>query len=87
VNADNGYGRYRRLAMAAILNSMKGASTGNQEARAWLMTDGLLWLDLVGIQVSVPQMEQAIAIPLTRSHIKSLLEQYRGYKKSGNEKK
>ncbi|NPV86931.1 MAG: hypothetical protein HPY45_13100 [Anaerolineae bacterium] len=50
----------RRLIAAVIVRAFEDARHGDLSAVLWLLDDGLLWLDAVGLDVTAEQMVSAI---------------------------
>lgn len=52
---------YRNLAIAVILQALKEAVRGDDQARYWVINQGLSWLDLAGFNINASQVENFIA--------------------------
>jgi len=50
----------RPIAAAVIIQAVKDVRDGDQDARAWLMGDGVLWLDVCGLQYDPEQLVRKI---------------------------
>ena len=46
----------QRLALAVVLRAMAETAEGNQAAKAWLETEGLAWLEVVGFEVQPAEL-------------------------------
>jgi hypothetical protein len=50
----------RPIAAAVIVQAVKEAREGDRGARAWLMGDGVFWLDVCGLQYDPEQLARKI---------------------------
>lgn len=48
------------IAAAVVLQAVNDAREGDQEAKAWLLGDGLIWLDVCGITYTPAQLRQRL---------------------------
>lgn len=51
----------RGLAAAVILQALQDAQAGNHQARRWLQTDGLLWLEALGFRTNKQDLTDYLA--------------------------
>ena len=56
----------RPLAAAVIIQAVKDARDGDIEARAWLLHDGLFWLEACGIDADQSFVLRGLNSPATR---------------------
>lgn len=54
------YDRYRRLALATVEKAIEDACKGDTLAKKWLLTVGIGWLQLAGIEVEIFKIEASI---------------------------
>lgn len=50
----------RPIAAAVIVQAVRDAREGSRDARAWLLGDGLLWLDICGIEYTPAQLQRRL---------------------------
>ena len=47
---------YRRLVLAIVVQAIKDATSGDNEARDWFLSEGLHWMELCDINISLKKV-------------------------------
>ena len=65
--------KYKRLALAVVLQAVIDASKGDKDAQHWLFTVGAEWLQLAGLEISQEQIKTATREPVSKRDIQKLI--------------